>query len=230
MADVDQVGQDLELALSSPVAATRYLARSCSGSRRCSSWLREHHARARRVKELRVRLDTEYRQGRSYVMAETGETAKPGWLVATKVLIDSTKIMLPFVAGSFVFAVKYLAEAHTGRGQDAAKTLASSWSGVAACSFMLASFGLWTGVLPFCIRALRDHDERKFRLGQVCAQMGHICFFLAVVCVAIFLMSPDVDLGMAMYILGILVTVALATAVWMIIVRRGAATFSRTRS
>jgi hypothetical protein len=103
------------------------------------------------------------------------------------------------------------------RSKRVKKFATSEW-GTAGATLPFASFGLWTGVLPFCIRAIRHHERRMFPCAQVCAQMAHLCFFGAVLSGALcflikFKLDPKYRIATS-----VLLTVGLATVVWSIVV------------
>lgn len=100
-----------------------------------------------------------------------------------KLLFETTRLMIPVVTG---FLAVYLGA--LGAFWKAGHTpilLARRWLITSPVVLGVTSLGIWSGALPFSIRAMYHQDVTLFKYGQYCAQAGHVLFFLAVTASAI---------------------------------------------
>ncbi len=99
-------------------------------------------------------------------------------LEVVHLLYDAAKTFIPVVVGylfAFCGAVGYLWKEHRVLLQGELLRLVQFTIIVAVCSV-----GVWSGTIPFCIRAVAFTDFSLINYGQKCAQIGHILFFISV--------------------------------------------------
>ena len=100
--------------------------------------------------------------------------------IAIDLLYESARTFIPVVTGYLVIfsgALGYL-------WRDRREYLNNSLVKHAAATIItgIISLGVWSGTIPFCIRAIKYSDFNRFEYGQYCAQIGHLLFFLSVIC------------------------------------------------
>lgn len=108
------------------------------------------------------------------------DTFTPDQKLAIKLLFESAKTFIPVVTGYLVLfsgALGYL-------WRDEREHLNNSFVKHAAATLIIGiiSLGIWSGTIPFCIRAMKYSKFRLFEYGQYCAQAGHILFFISIIC------------------------------------------------
>jgi hypothetical protein len=103
----------------------------------------------------------------------------PSQIEAIKLLYESAKTFIPVVTGYLVLfsgSIGYL-----WKDERHALTQPLTKNAGATIILGIASLGVWSGVIPFCIRTFKYGEFNLFAFGQYCAQIGHILFFISVI-------------------------------------------------
>jgi hypothetical protein len=97
---------------------------------------------------------------------------------AIQLFFDAAKTMIPVITGFLVFfagTLKWLVPKSGPHMRPVALL-----SGLAILPGV-ASLGLWSGAMAFCIIATSEQHEALFVNAQTTARWGHVIFFLAIV-------------------------------------------------
>ena len=96
-----------------------------------------------------------------------------------KFLFETVKVMLPIVTGYLVLVVGAISNIWKTRLVDFDKF--DSRRIKESMVLGIFSLGMWSGVMAFCIHATRTYKGLYVWGAMLCAQAGHVLFFLSIV-------------------------------------------------